>query len=446
MNNHAKRGPVPDSVSARSQRPEAAGQAPEEREASPAELEATLLHKSAEQRGKVARQIQRRLGNRHTQRVVERARRAADPYRATSAHADLPVRGAAIVQRTMAGSFPTSFGGFDMDMQTQEGAVPGTGPSGLTGTIKFLPDVKAPYSNKIALTQIVKLTDGGGSNVDPASMPAASGPSLRTKEDAAGGVEGGFFTDVLHNDFTNGNVVAPAGSNLPAQYPFGPGGGPQVTGFKRSDNLADIKAAELFDAPGTTSPTGRLDFSFETVARGDDVQQTYGSVKWAFSVDSGKVVDEKGPTVTDAQSATFDAALDKHRDFYTHEPLTFYFEFDSRDLTGGEVTKINPEVLDYLARNSDTRLTLTGRADMLGNAAYNRQLSADRIEAVRTALIGAGIDGARINATTPADIIGATTDQTTDAVTPQVGDPNRRGNRSVIVTFERTATPAPAGP
>jgi outer membrane protein OmpA-like peptidoglycan-associated protein len=385
--------------------------------------------RSVARRDLLARQIQRRLGNRHAQRLLARGGWA----------------GAAHVQRTLAGSFPTAFGGFEIDMQTQEGALTGAGASGLTGSIKFQPDVNAPYSNQIALTQIVRLTDDGGTNVDPASMPATHGPSLRTQEADGEGVEAGFFTDVLHNDFTNGNVAAQPGSNLSAHYPFAPGGGPQTLGFKRSDNPADIKAAELVDAPGTTSPTGRLNFSFETVARGDDVQQTYGSLGWGFSVDNGSVVDEIGPNVSDAQTATFDAAMDRHRDFYTHEPLTFYFEFDSRALTGGEVAKLNPEVLDYLTRNSDTRLTLAGRADMIGNAAYNRQLSADRIEAVRAALIGAGIDGGRINAT-PADVIGATTDQTTDAITPQIGDPNRRGNRSVIVTFERTASPAPAAP
>lgn len=398
----------------------------------PAQLSARPDHgvRSVARRDLLARQIQRRLGNRHAQRLLARS---AGP-------------GAALVQRTLAGSFPTAFGGFEIDMQTQEGALTGAGASGLTGSIKFQPDVNAPYSNRIGLTQIVKLTDDGGSNVDPASMPATHGPSLRTQEGDGEGVEEGFFTDVLHNDFTNGNVVAPPGSALPAQYPFAPGGGPQTFGFKRSDNIADIKAAELGDAPGTTSPTGRLNFNFETVARGDDVQQTYGSLGWGFSVDNGQVVDEIGPNVSDDQSATFDAAMTRHRDFYTHEPLTFYFEFDSRAVTGAEAAKINPEVLDYLTRNSDTRLTLTGRADMIGNAAYNRQLSTDRIEAVRAALVAAGIAGDRINVTTPADVIGATTDQTTDAVTPQAGDPNRRGNRSVVVTFERTASPAPATP
>ena len=34
-----------------------------------------------------------------------------------------------------------------------------------------------------------------------ASMPAASTPHLRTKEDKAGGVEGGYLTDVLHENF-----------------------------------------------------------------------------------------------------------------------------------------------------------------------------------------------------------------------------------------------------
>jgi outer membrane protein OmpA-like peptidoglycan-associated protein len=407
--------------------------------------EATLLTKTNDiyrggvaQRGLMARNIQRRQGNRHAQKIIDRARQSGEQYQASAAHSALPLRGAR-VQRDMTDTLPTSFGEFKMNMITKNEAAKG-GRTGLDGNIQFHPKIGAPYSNKIGLIQIVKLTDTGGTNVEPSSLPKAHGPHLRTAEDKAAGVEKGFFTDVLHNDFGNTNKDAPQHSPLPPHY----AGGTPIFGFKRSDNPADIKLAELQDFPSTSGTSGGLKFSFETVARGDDTVQSYGSVKWAFEIKDGLVTSETAPTVTDNPSATWEAAMDKHRDFYTHEPVTFYFEFDSRVVNGTENTKVTA-VRDYLLRpgNSDVQLHLEGRADLIGNAAYNRQLSADRIAAVRQALIDGGVDAARINASAPVDARGATDDQTQDAITPQLDEANRRGNRSVIVTFVR---PAVAGP
>jgi outer membrane protein OmpA-like peptidoglycan-associated protein len=363
--------------------------------------------------------------------------RQADPNRAGVALGGLRSRGPTVVQRSLAGSFPTTDGGFEMGMITREdaGTGAGTNRSGLEGDIKFIPNKTAPYSNKIGLIQIVKLTDAGGANVEPASLPTARAPRLRTAEDALTGVEKGFFTDVLHNDFGNTNKDAPERSALPPHY----AGGTPIFGFKRSEDPADIKHADLHDFPSTDTPPTNLDFSFETVARGDDVIHTYGAVKWAFGLRAGKVVNET-IAVHDGESATFTAALDKHRDFYTHEPVTFYFDFDSDTLAPAEIDKIDT-FLDYLTRNADVRLTATGFADHRGDPGYNRRLARNRAEAVAQALLTKGVDAARIN---PTATRGATEDFTQDAVTDQDRDANRRGNRNVILTFERVPVAAPA--
>src|SRR5207248_3602005 len=115
--------------------------------------------------------------------------------------------------------------------------------------------------------------------------------------------------------------------------------GSQVLGFKRSDEEADIKAAEMFDFPGTTSTTANLDFSFETVAKGTDSGNIYGAVKWAFGLRAGKVVNEDGPHLDDVASPTFASAIGKHQDFYVHVPLVFHFGFDSDELESGEEAK-----------------------------------------------------------------------------------------------------------
>lgn len=50
------------------------------------------------------------------------------------------------------------------------------------------------------------------------------------------------------------------------------------------------------------------------------------------------------------------------------------------------------------AEFADTRITVTGHADRIGGEAANRRLSQRRADSVRAYLIGAGIDGARIDA------------------------------------------------
>jgi outer membrane protein OmpA-like peptidoglycan-associated protein len=114
-------------------------------------------------------------------------------------------------------------------------------------------------------------------------------------------------------------------------------------------------------------------------------------------------------------------------------------------MASAELFKLG-QVVDYMTEHDDVRLTLTGRADLRGGVAYNQQLARDRIAAVRQAIVDAGGDASRINTSIATDVVAPTDDQTQDAITPQDNEANRQFNRSVIVTFERTATPAPAGP
>lgn len=396
--------------------------------------------------------MQQTVGNRALQRFLQQAAQSAqqqdDPNHASGAVAALPNRGAAVqrkpniaaIQRSVAGSFPTKAGIFEMGMETKEGAVAGTGPSGLQGTIKFVPDKSAPYTNKLGLIQVVKLTDGGANNVNPVSLPTATGPQVRTGEDKAAGVEKGFFTDVLHNDPFITKKAKSAGDALGPYYPFS-NKGDQIFGFKRSEDAGDIKATELFDFPGTTSTTSNLNFSFETVAHADDTGQNYGAVKWAFGLLAGKVVNETS-SISDDASATWQAAVSKHRDFYVHEPVTFYFGFDADSLESGEAGKID-EFLDYLKQFPDVQVDLQGFADQRGNASHNRDLADRRTDAVAQGLIRKGVQAGRIQTRASA---GASTGFTKDATTGQDKEANRRGNRRVTLTFLHTATPAGGTP
>lgn len=364
-----------------------------------------------------------------------------------------------LIQRAIGPSFPVPSGEFKVTN------TPGLG--NLPITIQFHPSVDAPYSNQIGLIQIVKLQSPSGTNIEPVSLPAARGASLRTTADAASGVQGGFFTDVLHNDApaTGGaGTDAPAGSALPPQYPFGNdpaqpnpttpglsrpnsgGGGGATVGYKRSNDAADIKAAELTDAPGYSGAinpaNADLNFDFETVAKGEDTQTIYGALKWNFQIRAGAVTGETA-SATGAQSATFDAALSKHRDFYVHEPVIFYFEFDSDTMSAGEIGKID-EFTDYMKRFPDAKISLTGFADHRGNAAHNADLSLRRAEKVEKELTAKGIPASQLEGIIVG--AGATEDFTPDATTDQDKDANRRGNRRVVATFSHVpAAPGGAG-
>ncbi len=301
------------------------------------------------------------------------------------------------------------------------------------------------------MIQIFRLTDLGGADVNPVTLPAERAsrgtlrqPGLRTQDDTARGVEGGFATDVYHQADVYQPPV-PQGAPLSMRVNSQPAG----QGFKRSNDPADIRSAVMYDFPKTNSPGSNLNFSFETVAQGEDTMITYGAVSWGFGLRAGRVVNER-INFRDTQSATFAEAQERHRDFYVPEPLTFYFAFDSDVLSATEAAKINA-FRAYLLRNADVRLTLDGFADDRGGAsAHNLNLSLRRAHAVAAALLDIGIAADRIY---PPWNIGASSAATTDAGTGDIGgnaavvadqtrEANRQFNRRVVLTFVRTATHA----
>jgi outer membrane protein OmpA-like peptidoglycan-associated protein len=357
----------------------------------------------------------------------------------TQQRTDPGLKSQPVVQRDLAMSLPVTHGGFEINMRTREDLLlPGPPPgarSGMSGTIAFEPSTTAPYSNQIKLIQIARDIDTDTGN--PAAigtLPAGRAPALRTTENVGAGIEGDFFVDVLHRNPATG-TNAPPGSALPLDYPFGPGGGSQTLGYKRSADPADIKRAEMFDFPGTGGVANNRDFSFETVARGEDTMTDYGSLSWGFGIRAGNIINEF-VFANDAASATFGEAVELHREFYVHEPVTFYFGFDQDRLDATEIDKIDT-FLGYLTQFPDVQLELQGFADIRGSRAYNLGLADRRANAVAQALLNKGIDATRITLLPPG---GETTQFTQDvrAGRSQDLEAQRRGNRRVTLTFQHT--------
>lgn len=82
-------------------------------------------------------------------------------------------------------------------------------------------------------------------------------------------------------------------------------------------------------------------------------------------------------------------------------PLTLQwsaqFKFDSAELTTEARATLEREILPKLANGGELRLVhISGHADRLGDAEYNRKLSEKRAEALRAYLVAKGLDESKI--------------------------------------------------
>ena len=73
------------------------------------------------------------------------------------------------------------------------------------------------------------------------------------------------------------------------------------------------------------------------------------------------------------------------------------FEFNSSALTVDSQTGIQM-IVDFLQRHPELKVELAGHTDNVGNEKYNLQLSDDRANVVREALISNGIEASRLTA------------------------------------------------
>lgn len=89
--------------------------------------------------------------------------------------------------------------------------------------------------------------------------------------------------------------------------------------------------------------------------------------------------------------------------------LTVYFDTGKADIAPGFGEAAAP-VLAWLESHPEARLAISGFNDPSGNAALNAELSKKRAQAVRAALVGAGVTEARTDLVKPADT--TTTDLT----------------------------------
>ena len=274
---------------------------------------------------------------------------------------------------------------------------------GFDGYMRFFPNVGTPNSNNIVIIQIVKLTDLGGKDVNPGTMPAdagrarrartgpacaprttrraasraASSPTPRTSRQRPGGTRLGALARLRLQPAAPGTTGV-AGKVAAARHPrrrHRRRRSCRIPASSAPTRRRTCSSTSMYDTPGTTDPAADLNFDFETVVRGVDTQYTYAAVKWGFEIVDG-VVKNEYLNIQDTASATFAEAMDRHQDFYVHEPMTFYFDFDKPDVTDIEAAKIDG-LLPYLTRNPKAKMSLEGEADVRGGASkHNTDLAA----------------------------------------------------------------------
>lgn len=212
----------------------------------------------------------------------------------------------ALVQRDLTGKYPTNGGDFELNLKTESHP---SASSGMSGTIKFMANEKAPDSTNIRLLQVVRteeLTTGKdyswtGGEANRNKMMTAAAP----------GVSPGYFVD--HSAAAASPRTKKTDAPVSPFYrDYWPNVGHSQDGSKKGKA---IKEASLWDYP--QSPIN-MRFSFETLAKAADTGHVYGTVLWGFEISDaskGKVEKENavGRNVT---LLTTDKAIEKFNEFY----------------------------------------------------------------------------------------------------------------------------------
>jgi outer membrane protein OmpA-like peptidoglycan-associated protein len=319
-------------------------------------------------------------------------------------------------------SLPTALGVFELGMATRAAPRPG-----MEGTIRFLPDPTGPYSAQIGLVQVVNMTDTGGRTTPSSGSPVdwsniGTGTEAGRQQLMTTGLDGappGWFIDSQTAAHAPGTNVGP---NYIEQW------GTHATnyfGFLRGP--ADWRETSLYDYPFASFDT---DFEFETVAKATDTQTVYGALNWGFSIRSGAVTSEYAYAL-DAESSTFQEALERFRGYYTHEPVVIYFDTGDDIPMSGEEAKL-AAFMDYLDRYPDVLLQIEGYADERGSIAENDALSLRRAQSVENLLLLLGVDPARI------DFAVGWGETAMFAAGKSSGQ--LQANRRVVITFVRSAS------
>jgi hypothetical protein len=226
-----------------------------------------------------------------------------------------------LLQPDLKGTYPTRGGEFKLDLKTVTKPTGERKPdkdskSGLSRTIRFRADEKAPDTDCLKLLQVIRTEDL--QTKDEYVWESTQADKNKMITSAGLGVQPGFFVD--HDPARFDPRRRPTDDPVSPYYidswqkkvPSGKRGVNQI-GSKKGETISD---AVLWDQPGAWGHNVR--FSFETVAIAADSGHVYGTVDWGFTLKDyikGEVVDERavGRNVTLRSTGE---AVRKFHEFY----------------------------------------------------------------------------------------------------------------------------------
>lgn len=89
-------------------------------------------------------------------------------------------------------------------------------------------------------------------------------------------------------------------------------------------------------------------------------------------------------------------SADQMKSMINNDFVNVFFDFDNADISNGSLSAIN-FIIKYLTNDVDSKLTIYGFADNIGNKDYNYSLSKRRAEKVMEIIVASGIDANRLN-------------------------------------------------
>jgi hypothetical protein len=223
---------------------------------------------------------------------------------------------APLIQRDLKGPYDVKEGTFTLDLKTESHPSPDTARNGMSGTISFKANDKAPDSTEIKLLQVIRNEDLDTGKEYVWTGDDADRNKTMTAKDVS--VEPGFHVDVFHTPGNPTPRTAKAAAPVSPYYRDYAPNPPTHNGSKKGKAVTE---ASLWDYPGSR---GKRRFSFETVAKATDTQHVYGTVVWGFTIsDAAKGTVEKERAVgRDVSLLTTDKAIEKFNEFYRNPGAT----------------------------------------------------------------------------------------------------------------------------
>lgn len=139
--------------------------------------------------------------------------------------------------------------------------------------------------------------------------------------------------------------------------------------------------------------------SSENLAQ-DDIEPSIGEVVETEIIEEDlddNSVEETAPTesIANLDGQAQEKKPPKLAEMLVDSALMIFFEQNSNDLSEKAIEKLD-RIFEILIKNPNTEITLNGYSDSTGSASYNEMISEIRANAVKSYLVGKGVEPSRI--------------------------------------------------